>query len=53
MGIFDEDGDGLLQFEEFVPVFLSHFNNSGEREESLRETFSLFDLDNDGKLSGS
>lgn len=33
---FDENGNGVLEFEEFVPVFLAHSGSTSERQETLR-----------------
>ena len=50
---FDDQGRGVLRFEEFVPVFLAHSTSSEDRQDTLKEAFSLFDLEGDGRLSPS
>lgn len=48
--VFDKDGDGNIDFGEFVSA-LSIFSSKGNREEKLKFAFNVFDLDNDGYLS--
>jgi len=50
IAIFDEDGGGTVDFQEFVGG-LSAFSNRGEREEKLRFAFKVYDMDRDGYIS--
>ncbi|XP_005382849.1 PREDICTED: calcineurin subunit B type 2 [Chinchilla lanigera] len=48
--IFDTDGNGEVDFEEFV-TGLSQFSVRGNEEQKLRFAFSIYDLDKDGYIS--
>ncbi|ANB11395.1 calcineurin regulatory subunit B [Sugiyamaella lignohabitans] len=48
--IFDDDGDGHIDFEEFLGA-LSAFSSRGAREEKLRFAFKVYDIDRDGYIS--
>lgn len=48
--IFDEDGNGTVDFEEFI-TGLSAFSSKGQKEEKLRFAFKVYDIDRDGYLS--
>ncbi|RWS02698.1 calmodulin-like protein 5 [Dinothrombium tinctorium] len=47
----DKDGDGLIDFEEFVEMMIKYRNDSNEQEARLREVFNFFDIDKNGKIS--
>ncbi len=46
----DVDGDGEIQFEEFLLLFSKHKKNIPEDEE-LRQAFKVFDADGNGTIS--
>merc|ERR1711990_857238 len=48
--IFDEDGNGEVDFKEFI-MGLSHFSAKGDMESKLRFAFRIYDMDNDGYIS--
>lgn len=50
MELFDENGDGHVDFAEFIRA-LSIFSTKGNKDEKLRFAFSVFDIDGDGVLS--
>ena len=50
IAIFDEDGGGDVDFEEFVGG-LSAFSNKGNKEQKLRFAFKVYDIDRDGYIS--
>lgn len=50
IAIFDEDGGGTVDFQEFVGG-LSAFSSRGGREEKLRFAFKVYDVDRDGFIS--
>ena len=50
IAIFDEDGGGTVDFQEFV-AGLSAFSNQGSREEKLKFAFKVYDMDRDGLIS--
>jgi serine/threonine-protein phosphatase 2B regulatory subunit len=50
IAIFDEDGDGNVDFKEFVDG-LSAFSSRGEKEEKLHFAFKVYDIDRDGYIS--
>jgi serine/threonine-protein phosphatase 2B regulatory subunit len=50
ISIFDEDGGGDVDFEEFVGG-LSAFSNKGNKEQKLRFAFKVYDIDRDGYIS--
>ncbi|PRT52966.1 Calcineurin subunit B [Wickerhamiella sorbophila] len=50
MEVFDVDGDGHVDFGEFI-TGLSVFSSRGNREEKLKFAFNVYDIDGDGKLS--
>src|SRR3954466_13980664 len=50
IAIFDEDGGGDVDFQEFVSG-LSAFSSKGNKEEKLRFAFKVYDIDRDGFIS--
>ncbi|CDZ98738.1 calcium calmodulin-dependent protein phosphatase [Phaffia rhodozyma] len=50
IAIFDEDGGGTVDFQEFVGG-LSAFSSKGAREEKLKFAFKVYDMDRDGFIS--
>jgi len=50
IAIFDEDGGGDVDFQEFVSG-LSAFSSKGKKEEKLRFAFRVYDIDRDGYIS--
>jgi serine/threonine-protein phosphatase 2B regulatory subunit len=50
IAIFDEDGGGDVDFEEFVGG-LSAFSNKGDKLQKLRFAFKVYDIDRDGYIS--
>ncbi|KAH7105420.1 calcium/calmodulin-dependent protein phosphatase [Auriculariales sp. MPI-PUGE-AT-0066] len=50
IAIFDDDGGGTVDFQEFV-AGLSAFSGRGGREAKLRFAFKVYDMDRDGFIS--
>ncbi|KAL9124555.1 MAG: hypothetical protein Q9217_006126, partial [Psora testacea] len=50
IAIFDEDGGGDVDFQEFVSG-LSAFSSKGNKEEKLGFAFKVYDIDRDGYIS--
>ncbi|KAH8888763.1 calcineurin, beta subunit [Thozetella sp. PMI_491] len=50
IAIFDEDGGGDVDFQEFVGG-LSAFSSKGNKEQKLRFAFQVYDIDRDGYIS--
>lgn len=50
IAIFDEDGGGDVDFQEFVQG-LSAFSSKGNKEQKLRFAFKVYDIDRDGFIS--
>lgn len=50
MEVFDADGDGQVDFGEFVSA-LSIFSSKGNKKEKLKFAFNVYDVDRDGLLS--
>lgn len=50
IAIFDEDGGGDVDFQEFVSG-LSAFSSKGNKEEKLKFAFRVYDIDRDGYIS--
>ncbi|XP_012878729.1 PREDICTED: calcineurin subunit B type 2 [Dipodomys ordii] len=48
--IFDVDGNGVVDFREFI-MGASQFSVKGAEEEKLRFAFRIYDIDNDGFIS--
>lgn len=47
--LFDKDGDGTIDFKEFMIVL--YIMSNGTAEENLRQIFKIFDLDGNGCIS--
>ena len=47
--LFDRDGNGSIDFKEFMVVL--YVMSSGTPEENLKQIFKVFDLDEDGRIS--
>lgn len=47
----DADGNGLIDFAEFVTLMARKMNNA-DKDAEIREAFSVFDKDGSGKISG-
>jgi serine/threonine-protein phosphatase 2B regulatory subunit len=50
IAIFDEDGGGDVDFQEFV-TGLSAFSSKGNKEQKLQFAFKVYDIDRDGFIS--
>ncbi|OKL57010.1 Calcineurin subunit B [Talaromyces atroroseus] len=50
ISIFDEDGGGDVDFQEFVSG-LSAFSSKGDKDEKLHFAFKVYDIDRDGYIS--
>lgn len=50
IAIFDDDGSGNVDFQEFVSG-LSAFSSKGNKEEKLKFAFKVYDIDRDGYIS--
>ena len=50
IAIFDEDGGGNVDFQEFVSG-LSAFSSKGNKEQKLLFAFKVYDIDRDGYIS--
>ncbi|ORX94388.1 calcineurin subunit B [Basidiobolus meristosporus CBS 931.73] len=50
IAIFDEDGGGDVDFEEFIHG-LSVFSSKGNKQEKLHFAFKVYDIDRDGYIS--
>ncbi|KAL1878083.1 hypothetical protein VTK73DRAFT_8134 [Phialemonium thermophilum] len=50
IAIFDEDGGGDVDFQEFVSG-LSAFSSKGNKDQKLRFAFKVYDIDRDGYIS--
>lgn len=50
IAIFDEDGGGDVDFQEFVSG-LSAFSSKGNKDEKLKFAFKVYDIDRDGYIS--
>jgi len=48
--IFDEDGDGEIDFKEFLKG-VSMFTSSDDRQKKLEFAFKIYDIDKDGFIS--
>jgi len=47
--MYDKDGNGLIDFREFMLVL--HVLMHGTPEDNLKEIFRIFDIDNDGSIT--
>lgn len=50
IAIFDEDGGGDVDFQEFVSG-LSAFSSKGNKQQKLQFAFKVYDIDRDGYIS--
>ncbi|KAL7748435.1 Calcineurin subunit B [Sorochytrium milnesiophthora] len=50
IAIFDEDGGGDVDFQEFIKG-LSAFSSKGNKSEKMRFAFKVYDMDRDGYIS--
>lgn len=50
IAIFDEDGGGDVDFQEFVQG-LSAFSSKGDKTQKLKFAFKVYDIDRDGYIS--
>lgn len=50
IAIFDEDGGGDVDFQEFVSG-LSAFSSKGNKDQKLQFAFKVYDIDRDGYIS--
>merc|ERR1719326_1287094 len=50
--VFDEDGSGQIEFEEFLRLMASKINE-GDTVEEMREAFLVFDRDRSGSVTAS
>ena len=50
IAIFDEDGGGDVDFQEFV-TGLSAFSSKGNKDQKLKFAFKVYDIDRDGYIS--
>ena len=50
MEVFDEDGGGDIDFQEFVGA-LSVFSGKSTKDEKLKFAFKVYDIDRDGYIS--
>lgn len=50
MDVFDEDGGGDIDFQEFVAA-LSVFSGKSTKDQKLRFAFKVYDIDRDGYIS--
>lgn len=50
IAIFDEDGGGDVDFQEFVSG-LSAFSSKGNKQQKLEFAFKVYDIDRDGYIS--
>ena len=46
--IFDKDGDGSIDFKEFMIILF--VMTSGSPEDNLKQIFRVFDIDRDGRI---
>jgi Ca2+-binding EF-hand superfamily protein len=44
-------GNGRLDFNEFATLMAMHMKTQAEMEDELKESFKVFDIDNDGFIS--
>lgn len=50
MDVFDEDGGGDIDFQEFISA-LSVFSGKSSKEDKLKFAFKVYDIDRDGYIS--
>ena len=51
IALIDYDGDGEVDFDEFVCLMVKNLVEADKVEEELVDVFNNFDLDNDGKIN--
>lgn len=51
IGRFDRNGDGEIDFDEFMQMMKKHESGTKEEVDELRQAFAVFDKDGDGKIS--
>jgi Ca2+-binding EF-hand superfamily protein len=49
----DADGNGRLDFDEFANLMASHIKTQAEMENELKQSFKVFDSNNDGYINAS
>ncbi|XP_064621364.1 calmodulin-A-like isoform X2 [Lineus longissimus] len=49
----DSDGNGTLDFDEFLTMMGRHLHESGNSEDDMREAFRVFDKDGDGNITSA
>ena len=49
----DADGNGVVDFPEFLELVTNHMKMSSDPEEEIRAAFSVFDRDGDGFITAS
>ena len=49
----DIDGNGTIEFSEFVAMMANKLKDGGDPDEDLKEAFKVFDKDNNGFISQS
>lgn len=46
----DKDGNGEIDFDEFIEMMSEKINSYEDEEQMIRETFKVFDKDGDGYI---
>lgn len=50
--VMDTDGDGFIDFKEFMKMFIGGDNGEGRvKETEIKNAFQVFDMNGDGKIS--
>lgn len=47
----DEDGNGTIEFKEFVSIMVSERTKNATNEEEIKRVFRVFDSDGDGQIT--